>query len=807
MESQKNLSPIINFIWTVADDVLVHAYKKGKYGDVILPMTVIRRLDLVLEPTKDKVLKSYNEYKDRLDNLDFLLTSEKDGSGKQFYNTSKFTLKSLLDDPKNIRTNFEAYLDGFSPNVQDIISKFKFRNQLDTLENDEDDIHLLFQLIEKFVSPKIDLHPDRLTNHQMGYVFEDLVRRFNEENNEEAGEHFTPREIIELMANIVFLPIKDKLRQGSYLVYDPCSGSGGMLTEARNFINSVIGSDAVVHLYGQEVQAETYATSKSDLLIKGDDPEKLGFGSTLTNDKFADIKFDFMMTNPPYGKSWKDDKKKLGVGPKGAILDPRFQIGIPRINDGQLMFVQHMLSKMKDTPLGSRIASVHNGSALFTGDAGQGESEIRKYLIENDLLEAVIALPADLFYNTPIPTYIMFISNRKHPSRQGKVQLINATSSNFYKLMKRTLGKKRVELLPEHVAKIVDLYQDRNDNSHSKIIKNEDLGYLLVPVRTPLMGENNLPLIDSKGRPKVDKSRKDAEKVPLGTNVEEYFATEVLPFLPNAWFNPDEIKIGYEINFNQHFHAFKNRRDVSEIISDLEGIEKQSEDLIESISKQKDKSISTDQVSRIHSGIPYMPNIPSSWKSIKIKYLLAERNERSETGGEELLALSKYDGVIPKNSLEERTGGAESLIGYKKVFKDDLVFNKMQAVNGLISVSEIEGITSPDYAIYYSINPELNIRYLSYILTQNEYSALLKKVSKGVMEGYIRVYTDSFFSLKVPLPPRSVQDEILECIDLESKKIKSALETAKKQIDIIKEYEQVIKADYISGKRSTGTSL
>lgn len=585
MEAQKNLSPIINFIWTVADDVLVHAYKKGKYGDVILPMTVIRRLDLVLEPTKDKVHKTYNAYKDRLDNLDYILTSEKDGSGKQFYNTSKFTLKSLLDDPKNIRTNFEDYLDGFSPNVQDIISKFKFRNQLDTLENDEDDIHLLFQLIEKFVSPKIDLHPDRLTNHQMGYIFEDLVRRFNEENNEEAGEHFTPREIIELMTNIVFLPIKDKLQHGSYLVYDPASGSGGMLTEARSFINDTIGSKATVHLYGQEVQPETYATSKSDFLIKGDDPDKIGFGSTLSNDKFPDLKFDFMLTNPPYGKTWKDDKDKLGVGPKGAILDPRFQIGIPRVSDGQLMFVQHMLSKMKDTSLGSRIASVHNGSALFTGDAGQGETEIRRYLFENDLLEAIIALPAGMFYNTPIPTYIFLITNRKSLQRKDKVMLINATGPKHYKVMHKNLGKKRVELKTEHIKNIVDLFLEYKSGPEVMILDNDEFGYSQITVHQPLKDDNGEPITDRNGKPKSDTNLKDTENIPLKENIAEYFEREVKPYAPGAWYSPAETKIGYEISFNKYFYKYQPPRVLADIAADLEKLEAESEHLLEEITE------------------------------------------------------------------------------------------------------------------------------------------------------------------------------------------------------------------------------
>lgn len=583
METQKNLSPIINFIWSVADDVLVHAYKKGKYGDVILPMTVIRRLDLALEPTKDKVHKTFNAYKDRLDDLDFLLKSQKDGSGRQFYNTSRFTLKSLLDDPKNIRINFEDYLDGFSPNVQDIINKFSFRDQLNKLENDEDDIHLLFQLVEKFVSPKIELHPDHLSNHQMGYVFEDLVRRFNEENNEEAGEHFTPREIIELMTNIVFLPIKDKLQHGSYLVYDPCSGSGGMLTEARSFINDTIGSNATVHLYGQEVQPETYATSKSDFLIKGDDPDKIGFGSTLTNDKFPDLKFDFMLTNPPYGKTWKDDKTKLGVGPKGAILDPRFQIGIPRVSDGQLMFVQHMLSKMKDTPLGSRIASVHNGSALFTGDAGQGESEIRRYLFEHDLLEAIIALPTNMFYNTGIPTYVFLITNRKSSERKGKVMLINATESKYYHVMRKNLGKKRVELQTVHVQKIVDLFMKFEPGPDVKIFDNEDFGYRQVTVHQPLLGENGQLVTDRSGKPKSDAALKDSENIPLKESVEEYFEREVRPFAPNAWYNPAEDKIGYEVSFNKYFYEYKIPRKLSEISADLEKLEHESEHLLEEI--------------------------------------------------------------------------------------------------------------------------------------------------------------------------------------------------------------------------------
>jgi type I restriction enzyme M protein len=490
----QSLQPIINFLWTVADDVLVNTYQKGKYKDVILPMVVIRRLDLLLEPTKEQVLQTFNNYKDKLQNLDSLLTNTKHGSGLAFYNTSPFTLKKLLQDPKNLRSNFENYLNGFSENVQDIIKQFKFRNEIETL----DEADILFSLIEKFCSPKIELHPDRLPPLAMGYVYEDLVRRFNEENNEEAGEHFTPREIIDLMTHLVFTPAKDKIKQGTFLVYDPCVGSGGMLTIAKNFMLNADGpikSNATVHLYGQESTPFIYATCKSDMLIKGEDPNKIAYGSTLSAYGFEkDLKFDFMLTNPPYGKTWAPDKKALGVGEKGKIIDKRFilkdsykkEAVTSRVNDGQLMFVLHMLSKMKDTELGSRIASVHNGSALFTGDAGQGESEIRKYIIENDLLEAIIALPNDMFYNTGIPTYIFLITNRKAAHRKGKVQLINATSEKFYYKMRKPLGKKRVEFSTSHIPVIEKIFIDFEENEYSKIFDNIDFGYAQITVHRPL---------------------------------------------------------------------------------------------------------------------------------------------------------------------------------------------------------------------------------------------------------------------------------------------------------------------------------
>ncbi len=587
----QSLQPIINFLWTVADDVLVNTYQKGKYKDVILPMVVIRRLDLLLEPTKDQVLKTFNEYKNKLQNLDSLLTNSKHGSGLAFYNTSKFTLKKLLDDPKNLRSNFENYLNGFSENVQDIIKQFKFRNEIETL----DEADILFSLIEKFCSPKVELHPNKLPPLAMGYVYEDLVRRFNEENNEEAGEHFTPREIIDLMTHLVFVPVKDKIQQGTYLVYDPCVGSGGMLTIAKHFmLNSegLIKSNATVHLYGQESTPFIYATCKSDMLIKGEDPDKIVYGSTLSAYGFdKDLKFDFMLTNPPYGKTWAPDKKALSIGPKGAIIDKRFMLKgsykeeavTSRVNDGQLMFVLHMLSKMKDTELGSRIASVHNGSALFTGDAGQGESEIRKYIIENDLLEAIVALPNDMFYNTGIPTYIFLFTNRKAKNRRGKVQLINASSDKFYNKMRKALGKKRVEFLPEHIAEIERTFLSFEENEYSKIFDNEDFGYAQITVNRPLKDEKGKSVTDSKGKPKPDPKLKDTENIPLKEDIQEFFEREVLPFAPDAWWDKKDTKIGYEINFAKYFYKHEPPRALTEIAKDIFAIEQETDGLLKEI--------------------------------------------------------------------------------------------------------------------------------------------------------------------------------------------------------------------------------
>jgi len=499
-----NLNWIAGFIWNIADDVLRDVYVRGKYRDVILPMTVVRRLAAVLEPNKDAVLKMNQQ-------LDEAGIANKDAAlcqacGQAFYNSSPFTLRDLKARAKQqqLKADFEAYLDGFSPNVQEILDKFKFRNQIPTLVEAD----ILGSLIEKFLDPAINLSPNpmydqdgnerlpALDNHAMGTIFEELIRRFNEENNEEAGEHFTPRDVVKLMANLILMPVAEAIRDATYRVYDGACGTGGMLTVAEGTLNQLArdhGKEVSIHLFGQEINPETYAISKADLLLKGEGQatENIKYGSTLSSDAFPSMEFDFMLSNPPYGKSWKTDLERMGG--KKDLGDARFTVQhkgeelslITRSSDGQLMFLVNKLSKMNHhTPLGSRIAEVHNGSSLFTGDAGQGESNIRRWIIENDWLEAIIALPLSMFYNTGIATYIWVLTNRKPDHRKGKVQLIDATG--IYTPLRKNLGKKNCELSDEQIRQIADMFLAFEETEQSKIFPNEAFGYWKVTVERPL---------------------------------------------------------------------------------------------------------------------------------------------------------------------------------------------------------------------------------------------------------------------------------------------------------------------------------
>ena len=650
--STTDLNWIANYIWGIADDVLRDLYVRGKYRDVILPMTVLRRLDAVLENSKQAVL-------DMQASLDTAGVVEQDpalrqAAGQAFYNTSKFTLRDLRAraSRQQLTADFEAYLDGFSPNVQDILDNFEFRNQIPRLSKAD----ALGTLVEKLTSPDINLSPapvlntdgsvkhPGLDNHGMGSIFEELVRRFNEENNEEAGEHWTPRDAVTLMAKLVFLPVADEIKSGTYLLYDGACGTGGMLTVAEDTLQQLAAEydkDVSTHLYGQEINAETYAICKADLLLKGEGEaaDNIVGGpeySTLANDAFPAREFDFMLSNPPYGKSWKTDLERMGG--KNDMRDPRFVIEhagdpeyslVTRSSDGQMLFLANKLSKMKqDTPLGSRIAEVHNGSSLFTGDAGQGESNIRRWIIENDWLEAIVALPLNMFYNTGIATYVWVLTNRKPAYRQGKVQLIDATT--WYRPLRKNLGKKNCELGEEDIAHICDTFLDFKESQQSKIFDNAAFGYWKVTVERPLRiqgadpnhaykateikklkenGERSAdtaPVIKKihkrgteadplhglfaatiNGRLAVveyepDTDLRDTEQIPLqeAGGIEAFLRREVLPYAADAWYQPDSVKIGYEISFTRHFYKPQPMRTLVEIRADILALEQETEGLL-----------------------------------------------------------------------------------------------------------------------------------------------------------------------------------------------------------------------------------
>lgn len=553
-QSPKNQASLI---WNIAD-ILRGGWKQYEYQNVILPLVVLKRIDSVLAPEKQKVIQTNTQMADRVSDsgLDgFLRTA----AGRQFYNTSPYDFEKLLEDSDNVYANFQAYLDGFSPNIRDIVSKFGFDEQLKKLKSNK----ILYLILKEL--DKVNLDPSSVSNHDMGYIFEELIRKFNEQSNETAGEHYTPREVIRLMTRLLLDPDESKIKGDSKIIeiYDPTCGTGGMLTISKEHIKSDINPVAKVYLYGQELNPQTYAIAKSDILIKGENADLIKGGSgehsedsTLSNDQFYDKTFDYVIANPPYGVDWKKDKD--AVEAEAARGDAgRFPAGTPAVSDAQLLFLQHMVSKMRPAHEGGgRVAVVHNGSPLFTGAAGSGPSEIRRWVLENDYLEAIIALPTNMFYNTGIATYIWVLSNRKSQQRKGKVQLINA-SDIFHKLRKN-LGDKNKELTDADIDTIYRLYEDFAETKQSKIFDTTEFGYTQVTVSWK----------DDDGK------QKDTEQIPLGEDIDAYFEREVLPHLPKATMDRKKDKIGYEIPFNRYFYEYVPPRSLDEIDDDLQAVTK-----------------------------------------------------------------------------------------------------------------------------------------------------------------------------------------------------------------------------------------
>ena len=551
-----SIQNISSLIWGIADDVLRGTFKPNEYGRIILPFVVLRRLDCVLEQDKKQAIEIYNSLKDSIDNPEPAVLNK---LKLNFYNISNYDLEKLKSDPTNIKQNFENYIQGYSENVRDIVKKFNLQPLVDKLdENDK-----LYLLIDKYTT--VDLHPDTIDNHQMGTIYEELLRKFSEMTNEESGDHFTPRDIVQLLVTLVFGPDKESLQGKGLLrtIYDPCCGTGGLLSIGKQWVKENINSDISIQLFGQELNDQTYAICKSDQLISGENPENIyGPLSTLTKDQLKDNKFDYIIANPPYGVSWKSEADEINEEAKNP--DGRFGAGTPRTSDGSLLFLQHMISKMN--PKGSRIGVVFNGSPLFTGDAGSGESEIRKWIIENDWLECIVSLPDRMFFNTGITTYIWIVTNKKSSDRTGNVQLIDGSS--FFSQMQKNLGDKGKYINEEQIEKLFNIYQNNKENEFCKIYPNNYLGYTKVVVDQPLI-ENGDIKTDKQGNPKPDTSKRDSERVPLSENIDEYYNREVKPHIPDSWMDRSKDKIGYEINFTKYFYTFTLLRSLEDISGDL----------------------------------------------------------------------------------------------------------------------------------------------------------------------------------------------------------------------------------------------
>lgn len=559
-------------IWAIADKI-TGVYKPHEYGKVILPLTVIKRFDSILEETKSDVLAAYEKCRNMDNDImrNEILTN---ASGHPFYNTSKYTLRTLLDDPDHIDANFASYINAFSPNVCEIIEKFEFaKDELPKMR----EYGLLFTVLQEFGTDKADMHPSRVSDIEMGYIFEELIRKFSESYNEEAGQHYTPREVIELMVHILLNFDNAMLSsKQARTIYDPACGTGGMLSIASEYIKKH-NSSAAFLCFGQEINPETYAIAKADMLIKGENDSLIRSGNTLSDDQFPKQTFNYIISNPPFGREWK--KEKASVEKEAKLTREnggRFFMGLPAIGDSQMLFLSNAVAKMKPVEEGgSRVAIVHNGSPLFTGDAGSGPSNIRKYLLENDLLEAIIALPNDIFYNTGIATYIWVLSNNKEKRRMGKVQLINA--NGLYEKRRKSLGNKRNDIPQTAIDEIAEIYGDFRENKLSKIFKNEDFGYRKVVVERLLRDESGKPIL-KKGKVQADPKLRDTENIPLSEDVAEYMKREVLPYAPDAWIDESKTKIGYEIPFTRYFYEYtppvpseEIKREILQIESELKG--------------------------------------------------------------------------------------------------------------------------------------------------------------------------------------------------------------------------------------------
>lgn len=562
---------ISSLVWNICDDVLRGLFHQYQYGEVILPFIVLRRLDCIIEPHKEEVISLYQQLKNDIDDISPIIKKK---TGLVFYNHSNYDLNRLKGDTNNLKLNFNNYINGYSKNVFEILEHFQLEKPVEKLLKN----NKLYILIDKL--SEVDFHPQVVDNHMMGMIFEELLRKFSEMSNETSGEHYSPRDIITLLVSLVLSGGKENLKGEGLIrsMFDCCCGTGGILTIGKRWIEDNMSNKIIINLFGQELNPQTYSICKSDFLITGENPDNIKLGSSLSNDHFIGKKFDYQITNPPFGVSWKSEEgfiKTESQNPNG-----RFSVGTPRSSDGSLLFLQHLISKFKDD--NSRIGIVFNGSPLFSGDSGSGESEIRRWIIENDWLECIVQLPDQLFFNTGITTYLWILGKKKPKERQGKIQLIDG--SNHYRPLKKSLGSKRKEISEQGINYVLKVYEDFKENEISKIYPNEFFGYKKLTIEQPLVQDGKV-VMDKKGNIKPDGSLRDTERIPLDVDIDEYFEKEVKPHLPNSWVDKDKTQIGYEINFTKYFYKYTPLRSVKDVLKDLLELEKESDGLMNELVK------------------------------------------------------------------------------------------------------------------------------------------------------------------------------------------------------------------------------
>ena len=827
----KQYNALFSFIWNIANDVLVHAFEKGDYKKIILPFMVLRRIDVLLEPTKAAVLEK-KEFCDSHHLADYtpFLTQV---TGYPFYNTSAFTMKTLKNeiDPQRLKMNIIEYFNGFSQDVQDIIDKFKLRQQVDNLT----EAGRLGSLLEKFTDENINLSVKPvmqevtkedgtkemverlpgLDNHTMGTIFEELLRKFNEENNvTEAGEHFTPRDYVRLLGQLAVEPIKDKITDNTYTIYDGACGTGGILTIAQEEIERIAneeGKRVRTSIFGQELQPDTYATCKADLMISGNinkfsyrlgtvDHQYIAFGSTISQDGHAGEKFDFCISNPPFGTPWKEDLKNWNIGDKKEVTDPRFFDGvtsfIPGIDDCQMLFLANNVSRMKDTPLGTRIVEVHNGSSLFTGNAGGGESNLRKYIIENDLLEAIIAMPEKDFYNTPIETYIWVVTNRKEERRKGKVQLIDARK--ICTTLWRNLGEKNCETSEEDRRRILKLLIDFKETPESKIFLNEEFGYWQVPVLRPKRDDDG-NIILKKGKPVMLKNRTEFEQVPLlyDGGVKAFYEKEVKPVDPEVEFG--EPIIGYEIMFAKYFYTPIQLPSFDEVLSRIKSLGEDIRNLQTEIENSVVAGVKPG-VELKQTGISWMPQIPAHWEQETLRKFLKIVTIKNKPD-KQLLSVTREQGVIIRDvdsKQENHNYIPDDLSGYKYVEVGDFCINKMKSWQGSYGVSDYEGIVSPAY--YICKLSGVYKPFFNLAIRSKYYVAFFAQYSKGIRVDQWDLSPIGLKSIPFFLPPETEQKAIVDYINVRLNKIDELTAMLQENIEILKEYKHRLIADMITGQ-------